>query len=509
MLILTSFSCAQDRLDPFDRTSGITRSEIQDAMLKNNKANRLKKSEQEKKTEAPIPTISKLIITPPPPTIGGNQTISFSVTDQVPLRDVLIELGRVAKIDVDLGSGISGGVTINAKNRPLKEVLDRIATLGQLRYSYKNGVLHFERDTPYMKNYFVDYLVDGLLWSDVESNITSLLALDKASSSSNSALSEDSTNISATTSSSSSSFSSNKSAGIISLFATGKQHGEISKYLADVEKYASAQVLIEAKVVEVKLSNTFKSGINWSSVGKKTNTTGSTGFVAGDTGSAAISLVTTELFNSDLGATIKLLEAFGTTKTISSPRIHAINNQKATLNFSDKLVYFKVDKVTTQSTGQNSNTITTFNSSKLEENVGVELSITPSINLKTNEIIMNIAPKLSVKSGEVADPVNTDNKVPIVQSRELSTVAKIQSGNVVVIGGLMKEEATNTDSGIPFLNRIPILGWLFKSVSKVSNVTETVIFIKATVITSGTAVSKEDRNFQEKFDPGKRPYFTN
>lgn len=508
MLILTSFSCAQNKIDPFERTTGLTRSEIEDTMLKNSKADKLKKAE-EKKVEAPIPTISKLIITPPPPTIGGNQTISFSVTDQVPLKDVLIELGRVAKIDVDLGPGISGGVTINAKNRPLKEVLDRIATLGQLRYSYKNGVLYFERDTPYMKNYFVDYLVDGLLWPDVESNITSLLALGTTSSSSDSILSEESTNISASTSSSSSSFSSNKSAGIISLFATGKQHEEIAKYLADVDKYASAQVLIEAKVVEVRLSDTFKSGIDWSSVGKKTNTTGATGFVAGSTGAAAISLVTTELFNSDLGATIGLLEKFGTTKTISSPRIHAINNQKATLNFSDKLVYFSVVNTTTQTTGQSGNVVTNSTSTKIEESVGVELSITPSINLKTNEIIMNISPKLSVKSDEVTDPVNTSNKVPIIQSRELSTVAKIQSGNVVIIGGLMKEEATNTDSGIPLLNRIPILGWLFKSVSKVSSVTETVIFIKATVITSGTAVSKEDRNFQENFDPSKRRYFTN
>ena len=83
---------------------------------------------------------------------------------------------------------ISGGIIVNAKNRPLKEVIDRIATLGNLRYSYKNGVLYFESDTAYTKNYFVDYLFDGKLWSDVETNITSILKSNTIVRASNSLL---------------------------------------------------------------------------------------------------------------------------------------------------------------------------------------------------------------------------------------------------------------------------------------------------------------------------------
>jgi general secretion pathway protein D len=120
---------------------------------------------------------------------------------------------------------------------------------------------------------------------------------------------------------------------------------------------------------------------------------------------------------------------------------------------------------------------------------------------------MTIEPTLAVKSGEVKDPVNEKNIVPVIQTRTLSTIAKVLSGNVLVIGGLMKEDGANQDSGLPFLNRIPIIGALFKVINRKSDIVETVIFIKATVVNSATGASKEDREFQDKFDSSKRRYF--
>lgn len=505
-------SCTRGSIDPFDLTSGLHREEVENIMMHNPKEEKLKKLEKSQ-NETPIPNISKLIVSPPPPSIGGDKIISFSVTDQVPLKDVLIELGRVAKIDIDLDPSISGGIILNATNRPLKEIIDRIATLGQLRYSYKNGVLYFERDTPYMKNYFVDYINGGSVWTDVEANISAVLSGAADSESSSDASSE---GASSSSSASAASFTSNKSAGIISVFATKKQHAAITNYLADVEKYASTQVLIEAKVVEVSLNREFQAGINWTKV-KGVNTIVATN---GYTAAQPLSFVTTELFGSDLNLSISALETFGLTKTISSPRIHAMNNQKASLNFADKLIYFKVEQAQSTSSNGATNSVvaTTITSTKQEENVGVEIALTPSINLKTGEITMSIQPKLSVKSGEVTDPASPRdssgaviaalvNRVPIIQTRQLDTIAKIQNGNILVIGGLMKEDATNTDEGIPFLNRIPIFSWFFKSIDKSTTLVETVIFIKATIVNSGTPVKKTDRNLQEKFDPIKLRYF--
>jgi hypothetical protein len=588
-LMLALLSCAQGKIDPFDEQTGLNESEIKDGLIRNRVKDKKAAKLEKEKEEAPIPSSSRLIMTPPPPAIGGDKTISFSVTDQVPLKDVLVELGRMAQIDVDLDPNISGGIILNAKNRPLKEVIDRIAHLGKLRYSYQNGVLHFENDSAYSKNYFVDYLTDGTLWADVENGVSSIInpggggsaannnnnnrngantnsannsnsanrangangatgvnggnaanANNNANTNNNSGAAANSANGNAANANggrggqantagrggqgnaagrannnnASAFVSSNRSAGIMSVYATEKQHEQIAKYLAEVESSVSAQVLIEAKVVEVKLSETFNTGINWAMAGTTDTLTSTNGYAAG----GPLQFVTTKILASNLSASISALEKFGTTRTLSSPRIHASNNQRATINFADKLIYFTVSQ--TQSTASNGvgsvAVAKTTTSTKNEEKIGVQLEITPSINIKTNEITMSIRPTLSIKSDEVLDPASpTDldgnitikNLVPVIQSRELSTIAKIQSGNIFVIGGLMKEGTVNSNTGIPYLGRIPLLGWLFKSASKDSAVTETVIFIKATVIGSGSQVGKIDRDVQNKFDTNRRKYF--
>ncbi len=516
-------SCLKQDLVPFDRETKATKDQIKYTLIRNREQEK-KKAKQAKYEHEIVetPKISKMIITPPPPKIGSNKIVSFSVTDQIPLKDVLIEIGRVAEIDVDVDPSIEGGIIINAVNRPLKEVLDRIASLGKLRYSYENGVLHFERDTPFLRNYFVDYLVDGSLWGDVESNITSILNSNSGQSSS-----------STQSSVQASSYTSNKSAGIISVFANLSQHDLVEKYLSAVEKTASAQVLIEAKVVEVSLTDEFSTGINWSWLsGKSTLTT--TTDAEGATTSAIVrrreakltggyddltapfTFAFNGLLKGNIDAQVSALEKFGTTKTLSSPRIHAMNNQSASLNFADKLVYFKLSRAQTTSTTQSDNVVETLSSEMQEENVGVELQITPSINLRTREVVMKIKPTLSVKSGEVVDPASPtddnglaifENKVPIIQSREIETIAKVESGNVLVIGGLMKEGQSDSNTGIPYLQDIPIIGWLFKSNQKSSNVTETVIFIKATIVSSGDEANSVDKDLQDMFDNSRRKFF--
>ena len=508
-------SCNHRDFAPFDPSSKLSRGDVKNLMRKDNKTNQDKKKESpdKDKEEDKIPTISKLIISPPPPILGGDKIISFSVTDQAPLKDVLIELGRLANIDIDIDPSISGGVIINAKNRPLKEVIDRISNQAGLRYSYKNGILYFFRDSPYMKNYFVDYLSDGSVWGDVESNLTAIMTAEQAQNSDGATSAE-------------ASYTTNKSAGIISVFATKRQHDAIEKYLQDVDKYASAQVLIEAKVVEVTLAESFRAGINWNWVNSIPKTgvpysvrqNSMVDFTVLTASKPTIFTLGSDtlkkgIFGGNLDLTISALEEFGTTKTISSPRIHAMNNQQASLSFQDKLIYFKIETTQAQSganTGgaatPNNVVQTTQTSTKMEENVGVELAITPSINLKTNEITLTVEPTLSVKSDEVVDPVNEKNKVPVIQTRTISTIAKVLSGNVLVIGGLMRQDAKNQDSGLPFLNRIPILGMLFKALSRESKVVETVIFIKATIVNSSSAPSKEDKEFQNKFDSGRRKY---
>ncbi len=497
LLIAIIFGCKSGPHDYLDRYSKQNRKDVVNIMT-NTKDDKKAEESLIKKQEslAPIPQISNMLSFPKPPKFTqGNQIISFSVTDAIELKDVLVELGRVTGLDVDIDPEISGGVILNAKNRPLIEVIDRIAKLGNIRYSFENDVLTFKSDTPYSKHYVVDYLVDGTLWDDV---IDTLSEVIKNNSDADSQI------------------NANKSAGIITVFANGSGQKVAKSYLDEVRKTASAQVLIEAKVVEVTLNDKYEAGINWAFI---TGSDGNTNIKSAPTPGTSstnplnISLGISRILGGDTNAIdISALEEFGNVRAISSPRINSLNNQKATLNFLDKLIYFTIETESNTTNATVSNTINTITATRNEEPVGVELEITPSIDVDNKEITLFVKPTISIKSDDILDPsVDKDgnslgNKVPVIQTRELQTTMKIKSGDTMVIGGLMKEDANNTDTGIPFLSGIPFFGNLFKFVSKDVSTVETVIFIKATIVNSSDGVSKYDREINNEFTSSKRPF---
>ena len=486
-LVLFAFGCRyQGKWDPIDRQAGLSRKDFQDALIRD----KTKKSKADKtidNNQVPLPKFSRVLAMPKSPRIGGDKLITFSITEQVPIKDVLIELGRVAKIDVDIDPTIKGNVIISAKDRPLMEVIERICEMGGIRYTYIDGILHFENDYPYAKHYIVDYLSTGQLWGEVQTNVTSILGADSGSS-----------------------ISINKTAGIMTIYASSKQHKDIDLYLKEVERNASVQVLIEAKIVEVTLSDDYSTGIDWSWVAKNRvdKVNGPKSFSA----ASPITLVlgdTKKFLGGSLTASISALETFGTVRGVSSPRVTAMNNQNAKLDFTSDLVYFKVESTVTNLTNSTGGAIPQSNVTSTPVTVvqGITLDISPSINLKSREITLNVKPELSKLNGFANDPVNIGNKVPQMIKRTLNTTAKIQDGEVLVIGGLMSDDSSVNETGIPFLNRIPILGYLFKSNTQNSKVVETVIFIKATIIDSSNATTKADREFHDKFDLNTKPYF--
>ena len=144
LCLLPSFGCYKGKIDPIDATANLSRNDYKRALF----ADKSKKANMEAPSFAPVPKLSKIISVPKPPKINSDKLITFSITEQVPLKDVLMELGRVAGIDVDIDPNINGSVIISAKNRPLIEVIDRICTMGGVRYTYQDNILHFENDSP-------------------------------------------------------------------------------------------------------------------------------------------------------------------------------------------------------------------------------------------------------------------------------------------------------------------------------------------------------------------------
>lgn len=237
--------------------------------------------------------------------------------------------------------------------------------------------------------------------------------------------------------------------------------------------------MIEAKVVDVTLNENYQAGIDWSlspngSSNSSDDTTSTDEIVNNITkNSLSISVggaVNTLNFlrkigSKNLSVIVSALQEFGDTKTISSPRISTLNNQTATLDFIDTLVYFSVEK---EEDGEDKDGQTkySYTSTKEEEEVGVKLEITPTINVEKQEITLTVKPEISSPGDYVTDPANPENRVPQINKRTLETSLKIKSGDVMVIGGLMSETVSNAENGVPFLMNIPILGYFLNILVK-------------------------------------------
>lgn len=509
------------------------------------------------------PKLSNLIVPPPPPPIGNGKLVSFSITEEVSIRDVFIELSRLAEIDIQIDPDVDAKIIFKATNRPLEIIIDSLCKTANLKYSYNNGILKISRDKPYLKDYDVDILIEHELWNSIKEGIENILLtynmqynknlerihkknLEKQteeenrniqnSINTNNKNAQNIENINSTNiynndidvETEEFKLSINKPASLISIYADGKTQQVVKKYIERAKLNYGSQVLIEAKVVEVNLKDEFNAGINWNlsevrnvkSMEEKTengkttqtlvtNEVLSTILGIGTNPTLSSGLTSLDLAKSigskDLNVVVSALQEFGTTRTLSSPRISTLNNQTAKLDFVTNLVYFSVERE--EEEDDDGTKTYTYTSTKQEDKEGVILEIIPSINLNTKEITLTVKPELRVKSGEVSDP-NPDvtNNVPVIQTRKMETSLKIKSGDVMVIGGLMNESTSNTDGGIPFLKDIPVLGWLFKYKSKSRNIVETVIFIKATIIDKNNSLLEQDRDFYNKYTNERTNY---
>ena len=255
---------------------------------------------------------------------------------------------------------------------------------------------------------------------------------------------------------------SNPEAGILSIRATSRQHEKIQEFLDQIMASVKRQVLIEATIAEVQLNNQYQRGIDWSKL-----RTGSAGFQFLQSSGATPAGINTNAFvvgyasgNQNFTAALKLLESFGDVKVLSSPKISVLNNQSAILKVVDNLVFFtiKADTTVNQTTS-----LTTFTSTLNSVPVGFVMTVIPQIS-DTDSVVLNLRPTISRKIGDVADPnpaltaAGVASLVPVIQTREMDSMLRVQSGQIAVMGGLIQDQVSNTEDGIPGVNRVPGLG---------------------------------------------------
>jgi general secretion pathway protein D len=312
----------------------------------------------------------------------------------------------------------------------------------------------------------------------------------------------------------------NPVAGVITVMATERQHAFIQQYIDGVMASVQRQVLIEATIVEVTLNNQFQQGIDWSRVASNggndgftfhQNLGGTAGSLAGTAAATTNQLVlgfskSTALGN--LAASIRLLNTFGDTRVLSSPKIMALNNQAALLKVVDNVVYFKVE-VTPAIISNGVTTPAVYTTTPQVVPVGVIMSVTPQINSNGN-VSLNVRPTISRIIKFIPDPNpglvgGPPNSVPQIQVREMETLLQVNTGQTVILGGLMQDELDNTDNSVPGFANLPLIGKAFKSNNDVRTKTELVIFLRPTIITNPSLDSSELKSFKQYLPTNEFP----
>ena len=303
----------------------------------------------------------------------------------------------------------------------------------------------------------------------------------------------------------------NPVAGTVTVMATERQHKFIQQYIDTVMASVQRQVLIETTIVEVGLNDRYQQGIDWSRLsgdGSNKNftfkqTLGGAALATGNQFIVGYSNTTSALGN--LAASIRLLETFGNTKVLSSPKLMALNNQTAILKVVNNLVYFTVKSdTTTPATGP---AVTNKTSTPHTVPVGVVMSVTPQVN-ENGAVTLNVRPTISRSIGDgIEDPVNPGSFVPEIQVREMESVLQVNSGQTVVLGGLMEDTVTNDSDAVPGISKLPMLGKLFKGKDDTVKKTELVIFLRPTVIPNASLESEELKAFKQ-FLPDQLPAVT-
>lgn len=479
---------------------------------------------------APIPGVVENPPALPAPQPTAEPERYTVVVNEVPVKELLFAVARDAGMNVDVNPAITGVVTLNAVQQTLPQILERIAEQVNLRYEIKGDTIVLAPDTPYFLTYkinFVNMSRDTTNTETVSTQVTSVGGTDVTSGTSGGGLAGGQNNSTTSVSSTSNqrfwstlagnimaivgetpaaastpgsvpiskSVIPNAETGVITVLANSRQHAQIQKMLDQVMASAERQVLVEATIVEVTLNDRYTAGINWNkvagSLGSQFTASVAPAIGGGATPFNPASLGQFFTLNFKEGntadVTLSLLKEYGDVHVLSSPKLMVLNNQTAVLKVVDNEVYFTI-KADTVVAGQTGAQNTTFTTTPHTVPIGLVMSVTPQIN-ENGAIIMNVRPTITRKFGPGIQDPNPDlakNKVvsliPQIQTREMESLLRVNSGQTAVLGGLMTDDIRATTQGVPWLQDIFPFGELFKQRDDNYVKKELVVFLRPTVI---------------------------
>jgi len=369
-------------------------------------------------------------------------TMSYTFRD-TPINELFNMISRSARVNIVLGRGVEGNVSINLYDMTVRQAIEAIAEAGGYAVAERAGgfLISDPKAAVPTNGAILQVRAMKVRYADV-TKVGAIVARQVGVPGTVTVLDQTKTLV-------------------IEATAAGLERAAL--VLREIDR-APQQILIEAKILEITLDQNENFGVDWSRVfsGDGPDTVGATGFATRAGPRFFLNLV-----NKNIEAYLSALSNKGRVHTLATPRLLALEDQEASTNVGDQLGY----RLTT--------TINNVTSESIEFlDTGVILRVTPSVDAD-GRIMMKIRPEVS--SGSVSAGI------PSKKTTEVNTQLVASDGQPVLIGGLIKRSRNYRRLGIPLLSDIPVIGGAFASTDDGGSATETIVVITPRIVPAGSA----------------------
>ena len=432
-----------------------------------------------------------------------------------PLRDVLFTIAQAANLNLVMQRGVEPElpVTMTFNNLNVGDALDLIFDSVDYFYTVKDNILIasatdtriFELgqpsviqdfklavggdilsgtssagggQTPLSGDFSINTTADKKafqFWDGIEASLATLLSIESESQDVNQTI-----------------FTINRMAGTIMVTAAKKELQKVGDFIANVSEILNRQVYIEARIIEVQLSEGLKYGVDWTNVikgldiGDVTHGTQSFASVVESNGPH---YMISDSDEDEFDFLLQALQDQGDVKTLSNPRVSIMNGQTSMLSVGRNTSFISSVE-STITTSEGSVPIITFTVETNSILSGVMFGLVPYIN-SDGEITMTITPIITnlveldtkaIGTGDADSIPAVEIKLPTVDLREMTTTVKVQDGQMIIIGGLIDKKEISRENKVPLLGDLPLLGHAFRSVDKSEETTELIIILMPRIL---------------------------
>jgi MSHA biogenesis protein MshL len=413
--------------------------------------------------------------------LDSTRPLDITLSDPTPIVDLLLMIARDTRISIVPDPDVTGTFQGDLKRVTLRQALEMILQPRGYDYSAQGNLVRVFRRKVETRRFDLNYVV-------TRRSASRTLSASNSVTPSGSGMTQVSTTDAGdifdavavgvqTLLSPDGKFNVDKKAAMLQVTDYPDRLDQVQLYLDAVQNRATRQVQIQAKVIEILLSEEFAAGINWNLV---LHHAGDAASLIQGAGQATPGAFTVGLNIKDFTGLLNALATQGKVNVVSSPTVNALNNEPVMMRVGTQDVFFKTTAQTDAQTGR----ILQTSVEPQSFTEGVVLSVTPQIS-GDGMINMSISPSLTERTGQATSRFG--DTVPILSVREADTLVRIHENETIVITGLMDERVHLEQQKVPFFGDIPGLGRLFRHEVSSIRKSDLVILLTPTVMTPARA----------------------